>query len=452
MRRLIFTACPDDASETAQFRTLPRVGGGLAQALRLAEDLPDWQVLVASDDQDILAQAANLGLEVLSLPRGDGPQGRPPACLSEALSPVSSPDDSLVIADWRNPDLDATIVREICLRMENSPGIWIGLSEPDDHPVQANIYLNGRSWETHVLADDYWSDRLGLRVSVPRYVESFLPPLSGADWENAPEELVLVRLSGGGFGRPPRLIPPDRSPADLTELVANTRRAVSKSGLVFLCGKDGVCRRVADPELPPEAVIPFGRAAGRALFTAIGTPDGQDLYCRRLQPGLHHLRIRTSRDRTDEPPERHWFGLTGSESTAFCVRGTDYVGPVIRRPDNRTDLLLHLDSQTLAGRADTSLPLGLENGGWKVTANGRRVNQTTGRSIAGRQDFPSLWEPDRTLVALPVGQDDRLPNFSLDAGVQGHVLPVGSSLRRALNLGLDPAILIDESSNADQRS
>lgn len=482
MRWLIALVCPTGQAEERQFQELTSVGRGLADirslALALAGEPGPWRVLVASDSPAVLDAARALEIETLDLAAVGSAAAELPPGAAEAVLALKNgpgggavrPEDSLVLMDWRNTDLTPTEILGIAGRLAERPGLWTGIARPEDHPIQMEFFLEQLELSLHLAADAEASAALGLAATPWHSMGSAEELLSGTPFGpsgSGPEELLaLLRLPAGGLGcclevlARPRA---GRSPAELAELA----RACPAGDLLFLAAAQGRCRHLAVlPEPWPQgALLPFGQAPGQAALLVLPDAGGLEVFVRALEPGaylLHAFAPPASLDDTGEnlPLAEAWFVLHGGEEPALRVGATAYVGPVACFSlDAETGLdkgvLLCLEGQVLTGLAHRIVSLSMEGGGWELSTAGVRVNSATGLPVAGRQDFPPLWEMDFSLLALPVGQAHLLlepmglaPEFL--AG--GFVLGPRSVLGRALRLGLPLSILAPDGAKANEES
>ncbi len=309
---------------------------------------------------------------------------------------------SVMVIDYRCPPRDLADLEKAREMFRFSGGKPVVSVEPvRDHPVQIDMHLHFRCLDMDILcwvvaaAEAVDGLTSGSRVLRPFYF----------DWEyygfgEMPiGALCVVRDLAGEA---------PHSLLDMAEYAAlsgpDRSRVYVKSGL-------DMAHRVLDDAVfnsgPPLPVgLPFFRSLPGCRFmlladTAVGKAG---LYARADVCGPDLVARLT-------PFTRH--ALLGAQAGIFVpldasapsvgsveVMGARYVGPLAELGDSRNHdgYLLALLKRTADGESDIAIPVQSAEALWHVDPVSReRRNGLTGRPIFGRQEFPLLYAPSRSL-------------------------------------------------------
>lgn len=428
MNLVIYPIFFSDSADKELFLTLSAQGLGIAMAQTVAQEC-SCRVIIVTNENDVVrqAQVRNLGIwdapddsseDAPGFPYGTGAAVRR---LLNAPELLPEPSGAVAIVDFRAPDVTATHVYNILIKAMETPGLWLSLSEPEDHPIQFDAHLETLAVELHLKSNPDAPASDGLRVSCP-----FPMRLD----ESIDEGPVFQRLPAHGLGAGFETISKDAAIAEAqTETVIMRRTATAG------------CRVLGrSAPWPASALLPFAGRLDESRLLIISDPDnGFSVYARSINADTYRISIFpvTAGVIADSPAYEQWVVVTLPTLSVIRAGETLFHGPLLACPHLPCDgLLVVLERQTLEGHAERMTGFNLEPDVWRVEHDMTRINHDTELPVTGRQDFPEIWELDGGLLAVSAGAVDVLLKQNCIEGAYGYRMGVRSSTARALHLGL----------------
>lgn len=428
MNLVIYPIFFSDPADKELFLTLSAQGLGIAMAQTVAQEC-SCRVIIITNENDVVRQAQVRNLEIWDAPNDSSedapgvPYGTGAAAHLLLNTPELLPDPSgaVAIVDFRAPDVTAIHVNNILIKTMETPGLWLSLSEPEDHPVQFDAHLETLAVELHLKGDPDAPASDGLRISCP------FPMRLDETIDDGP---AFQRLPTHGFGAGFETISKD---AAITE--AQTEAVIIRRTATAGCRVLG-----RSAPWPASALLPFaGRLDESRLLIITGPNNGFSVYSRAITADTYRVRIFpvTAGVIADSPSYEQWTVVTLPTPSAIRAGETLFHGPLIVCPHLPCDgLLAILERQTLEGHAEQMTGFSLESGSWRVEKDMTRINLDTGLPVTGRQDFPKIWELDGGLLAVSTDTVDTLLRQNFAEGAYGYCLGARSAAARALRLNL----------------
>lgn len=418
--------------DRCRFTDLMAHGLGWAAGRHLAEK-GRCQAIVVTDDPEVASRAAGEGLEVSCC--NAGTDVSPSSLARGALAALWQmhklsrsflhEGDVVAVVDYRAPDVNKEQIDGILRKALNEPGVWVGLSEPEDHPIQFKVFFETLSAELHLYSDPQRSARVMARVS-----KAFPLELSG---------LAENERSGGFLRMPPASLGATFEPLSKEDAL---REASGRSLVVELTG-NGMGRRVLshDAPWPESAMLPFcgNLDEARILLLPMSDDLGTEIYTTPLSPGVYRLSLypASAGNLQCYPSWESLIRVEAKADASITVAGRIFTGPLAHFPYIHGDgSLVVLECQSKQGHAERVVALQMAGSNWDVEEDIIRINRNSSCKVMGRQDFPQVWEFDGALLAVDVGSLSRLLTTDFLDGAHGYLLGPRTSAGRAVLLGL----------------
>lgn len=404
------------------------------EAGRALNSYDHYKTIVYTDNKRIKEMAESQGLWTYfsNVPNSDMRYDLPFGS-SQVINRLINGDSALLsnshgiaLVDYRSPDTTVKEIKKILEKLKEQPGIWVALSEPEDHPVQFKIYLETLDVELHMKRDEKASQCLAASVSKPFHLCCQLQDIKI-------KENNFLRVPVGGL-------------CSNFELISKKQAMdeIDRKSFIIKYSAEGLGRRVIgnNAPWPTNAFIPFGGYIDESTFLIIPSPNSSEIeiFITPLPQSNYKLSVFAANNaKIDSSPILdHWFSNT-DKLKPFHVKGIVYVGPIIKlRPPSCDGLLLTIERQVYEGRASTSMPLIMEDAGWTIDdTDNIAINTRNNRRISGRQDFPTVYEYDSSLIALQPKELAQLETPDFMAGAYGYKMNQKSSIARALHLNFN---------------
>ncbi|QGY39353.1 hypothetical protein GM415_04200 [Pseudodesulfovibrio cashew] len=329
--------------------------------LRIREEGSGLRYVAASDSPVLLDMAGECGWENV---RAAGPDTD---CLRvvpgmeaslKAVRDMALPDEPVLVGNFRNPFLDAAMIRQAAELYAAHPGFGLlSVRAPSDHPCQFNQYLRFEGAGLLVLRDEAAP---GLSLSCPWEWEWFEEVAGQTDY--AFDEMT--------FG----LKPVEGESLFLKKQDALHARCVVDEG------KGGFANPVAP--LREGGIVRADAIDGSRCRISFAIGAKNDLLLQVIP---------------FSPETVHW------ESASEVTSRWPHPVQEVPFPDDCAGMLFFLFSVVEDGGYDMVSAFVPPGAPWAVKIGGAngRVSLDTGKVIHGRQAFPRIYAPDETLCVLP---------------------------------------------------
>lgn len=420
-------------SDCRLLEQLCKLGYGWVEGKALA-DQGLCRAVVLTDDDEVARMAREDKIETYT------DTSPPQSTNSSTLSPgfaialdwakgVCSHTDhtqALALIDYRSPDISREQILGILAQSRQTPGVWIGLFEPEDHPAQCKIYLENLAVELHMLSDMHCEPFPNIRISRPFAI-----------WQNS-----LAEDEREGYV----CIAPEALAAGFEPIAYKqaAQEAGMIRGIVLESSKNGMGRRMIGSKTgwPDNSLIPFGGCLDESgLLVEVNENLTFELYTRPLQADLYRVTALGVADGAVKDTQcwSEFVSLTGYEPVVKTVCGQPYIGPLCQIPLRGPcdGVCVALERQVMAGHADRSLSLDMEGACWRDGMERGLVNLLTYQSIKGRQDFPPVLEFDGSLIAMQASSLSLLDSPNWLDNTHAYPLPSRSWIGKAVLLGIE---------------
>uniref|UniRef100_I2Q7K6 Uncharacterized protein n=1 Tax=Desulfovibrio sp. U5L TaxID=596152 RepID=I2Q7K6_9BACT len=344
------------------------------------------EALVCCERSEIVALARELGLAVVPLPTPPEaePSLIPPgaeACLEAARQVYWRGHDRLLIPNFRLPLLNRELLEEAAVRFAVSGAkVLLGVGRATDHPCQfLRLFQVRRQGMLHFL--DPQASTGGLVMSRP-FVR---------DWPSG--ELAVPGLTPWGEREARAVFTADR-------LEQAEARALARGPHAGLAGLE------LWPESPNFEIVAVRESGSRRLGLRLCGPE---------------------QDRPLTLEGCLIFAETGVRTMLADLPGPEAVNCIDLGEMDETPVAFvwALLEETHDGGVDLVLPCAYGGHLWRADSHDTLVDVATGRPIVGRQDFPEVYEADRSLVIVSrLAPPDVLAH--LPDGAILHAWPEGS--------------------------
>jgi len=426
---IIYPIFFNDDYDRQLFFQLHQSGYVWNEALRLAHQ--KYQLMVFTDDLEVETLTFRQKVKVIRHKREDYNQHSALPCgydsllkrLSEKKTDFMTDEDTIALIDFRNPDVKIKQIQEILDEAQKNDGVSLGLFEPEDHPVQFNIYLETVDVELHMKKDPTFNNS-ELRSSKPFYI--WLPRTMDK------KKAGFLSMLSNGLGDSYEMITEEKA----------MRLAKKNNAIIYKYSANGLGTRIigANKVWPKNGFIPFGGTLDESRFLLLNknNTSENEIYIQPLPSDSYRLSVfEVIEGKTNSSPIQASWIYIPENVPSIQVHGISYVGPIAQIDNIQKDgALLIIERQVSEGNADRSFPLIMEGGGWKVANGTIRINTAKNCRIMGRQDFPEVLEFSGELLAVKSNRLRQLLHKSFINNAYKYLMPSRSSIGRAVKLGL----------------